>query len=322
MSTDTHLLWYRKDVFDKYGLDYPDTSWTWEDYYQVGSTIKDKLHATPWDGPGGTDMSASMNRGKPDPASLVQWSDVWHSYVKPVKCHWGYPLLNKWFRNYGTSEWNWEPNMDSPETIAGTEIYARICRDLTGAGYATYDWPATTDAFARGLAALYWDDDIFAYGILDPAKSLVIDKLGWTRNPMGPITKERMTKLWLYNICVNSKSANPKAAWLFAMWFLSPEIEKKAFILGRNYFPIRASTFSDPDVQAQLPYPEFWQVLKEIRAEDAMEVWSPSSEALSFLQPGMVAVSNYVAGKMTMEAACKDWQQKMVTIEKESGKMK
>jgi len=322
VSTNCHLLWYRKDVYDKYNMDYPTDKWTWEDYYQTGLELKKNFETTPWDGPGGKDISASVNRGKPDPASLVQWSDVFHSHMEPVHCHWGWPMLNKWYRNYGTDKWNWEPNMDAPETIMATDVYARICRDLTGPGYATYDWPATTDAMARGLGAMYWDDDIFAYGILDPEKSKVIGKCGWQYNPMGPNTGKRMSKLWLFNLCMNSKSENKKAAWLFMEWFLSPEIEKKAFILGRNYFPMRATTFSDPDVQAQLPYPDFWEIIKGNRAKNAMEVWAPSAESLSFLQPGIVAVENIKAGRMTTEEACKAWQKEMVTIHKESGKMK
>jgi ABC-type glycerol-3-phosphate transport system substrate-binding protein len=322
VSTDIHLLWYRTDVFDKFNMDYPDESWTWEDYYQTGMDIKGRFDSEGWDGPGGKDISASMNRGKPDPASLVQWSDTWHSYVEPVLTEWGWPMLNKWYRGFGTDDWNWEPNMDAPGTIAATEMFARICRDLTGPGYATYDWPACTDAFSRGLSALYWDDDIFAYGILDPEQSQVIGKLGWTLNPMGPETKERMSKLWLFNLCLNSKSRHKKASWLFMHWFLSPEIEKKSFILGKNYFPIRASTFTDPDVIAQLPYEEFWDILKLTREKYAMEVWAPSAESLSFLQPGMVAVENIRSGLLSAEDACAEWQKEMVTIHKESGKIK
>ena len=45
---DAWFLYYNKDLFDEAGVDYPDGSWTWDDYGEAATTISEEL-----DGPTG-----------------------------------------------------------------------------------------------------------------------------------------------------------------------------------------------------------------------------------------------------------------------------
>lgn len=36
---DTIALWYNKKMFDDEGLDYPDSTWTWDDLYEAAKTL-------------------------------------------------------------------------------------------------------------------------------------------------------------------------------------------------------------------------------------------------------------------------------------------
>lgn len=40
---DSWVLFYNKDMFDACGLDYPDETWTWDDYTEVAEELKEKL---------------------------------------------------------------------------------------------------------------------------------------------------------------------------------------------------------------------------------------------------------------------------------------
>ena len=36
---DTIAMWYNKDMFDEAGIDYPDGSWTWDEFYDIAEKL-------------------------------------------------------------------------------------------------------------------------------------------------------------------------------------------------------------------------------------------------------------------------------------------
>lgn len=109
---------------------------------------------------------------------------------------------------------------DSKEAIAGMEIYGQMLRDAGPIGVGTYDWYEVLNDYVQGAAAIASDSSNFAATINDPAKSRAAGKTTYRTlvndgsHPFTPYMSH-------WQACINSKSANKKAAFLFMLWATS-----------------------------------------------------------------------------------------------------
>ncbi len=109
---------------------------------------------------------------------------------------------------------------DSPEAIAAIDMYARLLREAGPIGVGTYEWYEVLNDFVQGATAMAIDSSNFATDISNPSKSRVANDAGFATFPHLEGRKPvPMMSHW--QACINAKSENKKASFLFLLWATS-----------------------------------------------------------------------------------------------------
>ncbi|MDA9473785.1 substrate-binding protein [Bradyrhizobium sp. CCBAU 65884] len=108
----------------------------------------------------------------------------------------------------------------SPEAIAAVDMYGRLLREAGPIGVGSYEWYQVLDDFLQGRTAMAIDSSNFATDISNPAKSHVAKQAGFAAFPHLP-GREPVPFMSHWQACINSKSKNKQAAFLFLLWATS-----------------------------------------------------------------------------------------------------
>jgi multiple sugar transport system substrate-binding protein len=108
----------------------------------------------------------------------------------------------------------------SPEAIAAVEMYGLLLSQAGPVGVGSYEWYHVLDDFLQGRTAMAIDSSNFATDISNPAKSRVTKQAEFAAFPhtAGHAPVPFMSH---WQACINSKSQNKRAAFLFLMWATS-----------------------------------------------------------------------------------------------------
>ena len=212
ITAEVQILYYRKDLLEAKGLKVPETM---DDMYKVAMALKT------------ADLAGIANRGRRGAgANVWPWSGYVMSYGGRVLDEQGQPVI------------------DSPENIAGTEMYAKQLQDAGPAGVVNYDWYEVLQDFQQGKAAMFTDSSGFVPSVLDKSKNAFADKVGFAPLPKGPGKDQPVPNGWYWLVGMNAKSAHKTAAWLFLEWASSPQGTLAISKTGGS--PPRASAWQDP----------------------------------------------------------------------------
>jgi multiple sugar transport system substrate-binding protein len=108
----------------------------------------------------------------------------------------------------------------SPEAIAAVDMYGRLLSQAGPVGIGSYEWYQVLDDFLQGRTAMAIDSSNFATDISNPAKSHVVKQAGFAAFPhLAGRTPVPFMSHW--QACINSKSRNKQAAFLFLQWATS-----------------------------------------------------------------------------------------------------
>jgi multiple sugar transport system substrate-binding protein len=108
----------------------------------------------------------------------------------------------------------------SPEAIAAIEMYGQLLRQAGPGGVSGYEWYHVLDDFLQRRTAMAIDSSNFATDISNPGKSQVTDKAMFAAFPhLAGRTSVPFMSHW--QACINSKSRNKRAAFLFLLWATS-----------------------------------------------------------------------------------------------------
>jgi multiple sugar transport system substrate-binding protein len=119
----------------------------------------------------------------------------------------------------------------SPEAIAAIDMYGRLLREAGPVGVGSYEWYQVLDDFLQGRTAMAIDSSNFATDISNPAKSHVTKQAGFAAFPHLP-GREPVPFMSHWQACINSKSKNKKAAFLFLQWATSKPTSLKTAAAG------------------------------------------------------------------------------------------
>ena len=108
----------------------------------------------------------------------------------------------------------------SPEAIAAIDMYGRLLREAGPVGVGSYEWYQVLDDFLQARTAMAIDSSNFATDISNPAKSHVTKQAAFAAFPHLPGRKP-VPFMSHWQACINSKSKNKKAAFLFLLWATS-----------------------------------------------------------------------------------------------------
>jgi multiple sugar transport system substrate-binding protein len=108
----------------------------------------------------------------------------------------------------------------SLEAIAGVEMYGLLLSQAGPVGVGSYEWYHVLDDFLQGRTAMAIDSSNFATDISNPAKSRVTKQAEFAAFPhlAGRAPVPFMSH---WQACINSKSRNKRAAFLFLLWATS-----------------------------------------------------------------------------------------------------
>jgi multiple sugar transport system substrate-binding protein len=108
----------------------------------------------------------------------------------------------------------------SPEAIAAIAIYGEVLRQAGPVGVGSYEWYHVLNDFVQGKTAMAIDSSVLARDISDPAKSRVAKQAAFAAFPHleGRAAVPFMSH---WQACINAKSRNKRAAFLFLLWATS-----------------------------------------------------------------------------------------------------
>ncbi len=221
---DTGLLYYRKDLLEKYAIAPPQT---WNQMVQAAKTIV----------------------GREQDRQLVGFSGQFKQYEGLVCNMMEYILSN------GGALWD-EKRMisalDQPAALQAVRfVRDHIIGEISGRGMLAYEEPESLALFTQGRAIFHrnWP---YAWAIAnDPASSKVAGRVGMSPLP-GFAAGTGAAALGGWQLGISRYSRNPDLAWRFVAFMTGSDVQKRiALATGRA--PTRAALYDDNEIAAKIP---------------------------------------------------------------------
>ncbi|MFN4170659.1 MAG: extracellular solute-binding protein, partial [Pseudorhodobacter sp.] len=216
-GSETSVLAYRKDIFEKHGIGVP------QDY--------DMLLAA----------ACEIPKVEPGMGGMASRAASGHQAAHAFLLHLA-PLGGKIFDDA------WEPVINNAAGVKAAEALKTIV-DCGPEGATTFGPAEAAAAFQQGQAAMFMDSIAFAAGFEDPSRSTVAGKVGYALHPEGV---RRGSQTGGFGIAIPKNAQNKEAAFLLMQWLTSKAGDKLVAMEGGN--PSRFSTYGDADVNAKYPY--------------------------------------------------------------------
>ncbi|MFK7835483.1 MAG: extracellular solute-binding protein [Sulfitobacter sp.] len=216
-GSETSVLAYRKDIFEKHGIDVP------QNYDQ----LLDAACKIP-------EVESGMGGMASRAASGHQAS---HAFLLHLA-----PLGGRVFDD----EWN--PTINNEAGVAAANALKTIV-DCGPEGSQTFGPAEAAASFKQGSSAMFMDSIAFAAGFEDPSQSKVAGKVGYALHPEGV---RRGSQTGGFGIGIPSNAQNKEAAFLLMQWLTSKEGDLAVAMAGGN--PSRFSTYENAELNAKYPY--------------------------------------------------------------------
>ncbi len=217
-------LYYNKDLFRRYGVDFPDDTWDHEDYL---AAMKRLTHDQAGDGK--TDLWGGM--------TYISWDRI--------QMH-----VNGWGGNLMDPKDPRKCRIGEPEALAALEwLRARMWDDKVMATMVDTRraWP--NDAFAAGRIAMVEDGSWFLKEIITKSKF----RFGIAPFPAGPI--RRVTLATSDGFGIYSGTRHPEAAWELVKFLISKDFGR-AMAKASYLQPARASLVEEWASFIRQEYPD------------------------------------------------------------------
>lgn len=216
-------LYYNKDIFDEFGVEYPNAAWTHDDYL---AAMRQLTHDR--DGDGQTDLWGSMVDITWDRLQIHVngWDGHFVDPADPARCR-----------------------MDEPEALAALEwLRARMHDDRVMATFLDVKNVATRQAFISEKLAMVEDGSWALKDILANANF----RLGVAPFPAGPV--RRVTLATTDGFGIYAGTRHPEAAWDLVKFLISKEYGR-AMARANFLQPARASLIEEwiSFIQAEFP---------------------------------------------------------------------
>jgi multiple sugar transport system substrate-binding protein len=282
------MLFYRKDLFEKHGINPPQTS------DEILSAAKQMSEAEP-------SISPFTGRGAPTFASLGTW----------LGWAWGYG---------GTLyEGDMCAQATNPKFTQGISDLLTLMQDYGPADAASLTFTQAGEKFSSGNAAMMFDTTGFGGIFEDPELSEVAGKVGCSL-PKGPAGNP-MQWTYLEGLGISSFSQNKELAWLFLQWRMSNDTTRKeALELGRLDVPnlnvLQSDEYAKQAKDKGLG--DFTELLPQSWENITLEHWPFVPEFAKIGDTFMKQISSAIAGGQSAEDAMKAVQPKLEAMSNEA----
>lgn len=222
--TGLQVLYVRKDLLAKAGIKSAPAT-----YADLLSAVKE-LH-----GGGVAGIAMRSSRGR----SQNVWSQLQALYA------YGAPLVKKFPDDM-------RPNLDSTEMIDAVTYLSTLLGNYSLPNVATLQVDDVVTNLVQGKVAMVIEGAPHAGRVFDPQQSTVSDKLDVIQVPAGPAGT--FPPLDSHAWVIPAASRQKDAAWVFANWATSREVQLKAGIDGPHASPTRISVTGDADYRKKYSY--------------------------------------------------------------------
>jgi multiple sugar transport system substrate-binding protein len=214
--TEWEVLYYRKDVLKKAGLNVPKT------LVELEAAAK-KVNSE--------NMAGFASRGK-GAAAVTQMSSFVYNY--------GGLYLDK-----GVAVFNSKPALDA------IRFYGKIVGTYGPKGVTSMSWENILPLFQAGKIAMWTDASVFFGQLVDPAKSQVAaENVGIANFPAG-LKKNTPYLAVAWGIAIANQSKRKDLAMKFLEWSTSKDFAKRAMLVS-NIPVARTSAWDDKETRAKV----------------------------------------------------------------------
>ena len=216
-GSETSILGYRKDIFEKHGLTVPET------YDEM------------------LDIACKIPELEPGMGGVASRAASGHHASHAFLLHLA-PLGGRVFDD------SWNPIVNNEAGVAAANALKTIV-DCGPEGAKNFGFGEALGSFLNGDTAMFLDTTVVAGQIDDPAKSQVVGKVGWALHPMGT---RRGSQTGGFGIGIPSNAENKEAAFLLMQWLTSKKGDLMVAMEGGN--PSRFSTYQDAGLNEKFPF--------------------------------------------------------------------
>ena len=203
-GSETSILGYRKDIFEKHGLDVPETY--------------DEMLA----------LACKIPELEPGMGGVASRAASGHHASHAFLLHLA-PLGGRIFDD------NWNPIVNNEAGVQAANALKTIV-DCGPEGAKNFGFGEALGAFLQGDTAMFLDTTVVAGQIDDPNKSKVVGQVGWALHPMGV---RRGSQTGGFGIGIPTNAENKEAAFLLMQWLTSKKGDKLVALAGGNRLAFR-----------------------------------------------------------------------------------
>jgi trehalose/maltose transport system substrate-binding protein len=225
--TDAGLLYYRKDLLEKYGRKVPTT---WQELTETAKVVQD---------------------GERKAGNDKIWGFVFQGRAyEGLTCN-----GLEWLDSFGGGtvvDGNGKVTVNNPKAVEAVKLASSWIKSITPEGVLNYAEEEARGAFQSGQA-VFMRNWPYAWALSQGADSPVKGKVGVAALPKGGADGKNTGTLGGWNWAVSAYSKNAKAAVDLAMYLASPEEQKRAAI-EVSFNPTLPALYKDPDILAKNPF--------------------------------------------------------------------
>ena len=226
--TDAGLLFYRKDLLDKYGVKAPNT---WDELAAAAKKIQDGERAA-----GAADFQGFVFQAK-------AYEGLTCDALEWVFSFGGGTIVDK----------DGNVTINNPQAAKALDTAASWIGTIAPGGVLNYGEEEARGVWQNGKAAFMrnWP---YAWSLGQAADSPIKGKIGVAALPAGtgPGAKKAAT-LGGWQLAVSKYSKNPDAAAALVMYMTSPEVQKQRAV-GGSYNPTIMEVYKDKDLLGASPF--------------------------------------------------------------------
>ncbi|WP_299206174.1 extracellular solute-binding protein [uncultured Tateyamaria sp.] len=216
-GSETSVLAYRKDIFEKHGIAEP------ENYDQL------------------LDAACKIPEVEPGMGGMASRAASGHQASHAFLLHLA-PLGGRVFDDA------WNPIINNAAGVEAANALKTIV-DCGPEGAMSFGPSEAANAFASGQAAMFMDSIAFMPGFEDPERSQVVGKVGYAMHPEGV---RRGSQTGGFGIGIPKNAENKEAAFLLMQWLTSKRGDLMVAMEGGN--PSRFSTYQDAGLNEKYPF--------------------------------------------------------------------
>jgi multiple sugar transport system substrate-binding protein len=240
-DSTTMILYYRKDIFDKYrddfmkekGYDWTPggSEFTWTRYTEVAKWIDENV-------PNEEVEYGSGIMAKEHNSVFCEFSNIMASYG-------GDYFSDEKINTYGLKNFN-EVNVLDKNFIEALDMYKKVA-SVSAPQSVNWNWTNLARGFRNGEVAMMvnWDEN-YTY-VEDEKNSEVAGKVGYATLPYGDTRSANIYGGSGIGINKYASNEEKQAAWLYIVWATSKDMQLKVLTHPEGgSIPTRKSAYQDP----------------------------------------------------------------------------